>query len=69
MPETEKVNPLPFLSMVNNRFYECSLCHMHFVADESFNSRRVRHDEWHMKARAQGRNTTQGVPEYRGAEE
>jgi len=42
---------------------------MHFVADELFNSRRVRHDEWHMKARVQGRNTTQGVPEYRGAEE
>lgn len=52
------------MSMANNRFYVCSLCHMHFVADESFDSRRVRHDEWHMEARKQGRNTTQGTPIY-----
>jgi len=39
---------------------------MHFVADESFDSRRVRHDEWHMKARIQRRNTTQGIPTYKG---
>ena len=50
--------------MTNNRFYVCSLCHMHFIADESFDSRRVRHDEWHMKARKHGRNTTQGTPMY-----
>jgi len=68
IPET--LRRLPFLSMTaemtNNRFYVCSLCHMHFVADESFDSRRVRHDEWHMKARIQRRNTTQGIPTYKG---
>jgi hypothetical protein len=38
---------------------------MHFdETDPDFSLRVKRHTEFHSKARVQGRNTTQGVPEF-----
>lgn len=31
---------------------------------EDYNQRISRHNEWHIKARIQKRNTTQGIPKY-----
>jgi len=37
---------------------------MEFVQDDSFKLRKIRHDEFHSKARIQKRNTTNGIPKY-----
>ena len=43
----------------------CALCTMTFDSEDSlFNERISRHDIWHIKAKVQHRNTTQGVPSY-----
>jgi len=44
---------------------KCSMCPMIFdKSDPDYNNRISRHDPWHMNARKEKRNTTQGTPIY-----
>ena len=46
-------------------YVKCSLCNMEFEqGDDLFEERCARHTIFHRDARKQGRNTTQGIPEY-----
>lgn len=48
--------------MTNNTIiFVCDICFAE-LPDEF--TRLERHTEWHTKARVQGRNTAQGMPEY-----
>jgi hypothetical protein len=44
-------------------YWKCSLCNAEIPLDDA-EKRIERHNEFHMKARVQHRNTTQGTPEW-----
>jgi hypothetical protein len=45
---------------------ECNLCGMRLPKDKDIVQRLNKHTEFHSTAQIQGRNTTQGIPKYKG---
>ncbi len=62
-------NNIECLVYIENQFkLKCDLCQMEFKLTKEgqadLGNSLKRHNEWHMKARIQKRNTTQGTPKY-----